>query len=238
MVLSSSGPGAGDRAASLTLAVALHALVFAVAAILAEPVPHATVRAAPEPKFEVRLWRVPFSAAAAASAPGRRRAGVPKAWGERPPQRAEVPGELRVSEREIIDQGSGVTMTIEGGADPDVRGDSARRGPPLDNDRRWLRMQVWVGSTLTAPRPSAWCVPRVPQMPEEAIEGGITGRVEVTYEVDAQGVVGAIGMEGSPPPLLAGAVHSWLSGCLFEPAIQDGRRAAARVRQAFVFKIR
>jgi outer membrane biosynthesis protein TonB len=99
-------------------------------------------------------------------------------------------------------------------------------------------MQVWVGSTLTAPRPSAWCVPRVPQMPEEAIESGITGRVEVTYEVDAQGVVGAIGMEGSPPPLLAGAVRGWLSGCLFEPAIQDGRRAASRVRQAFVFKIR
>ena len=71
-------------------------------------------------------------------------------------------------------------------------------------------------------------------MPEEALEG----RVEVVDEVDREGVVGAIELEGPAPHRLAQAVRVWLRGCLFDPAVQDGRRTAARVRQAFVFRIR
>ena len=118
-------------------------------------------------------------------------------------------------------------------AEPE-RGDSGRRGPSLGGER-WLRLDVWVPSQAAAPRPSDYCVPRVPEMPEEAVERGIAGRVEVAYDVDQDGVVTAVTVDDAPL-LLANAVRRWLQGCLFEPGIQDGRRAPARVRQAFVFK--
>jgi hypothetical protein len=223
----------------VALAVALHAAAVALAVFLREPARKISPAPAPPKPFPVRLWRLPSPVATGAPARVPRRASAPRAWGA-PAAQAEPARELRVPEREIIDQGHGVTMTIEGGgaADAGEPGDSARRGPPLNPDRRWLRMVVWVGSTLTAPRPSQYCVPRIPEMPEEAVELGITGRVEASYEVDARGVVGEIAVEGSPPPLLAEAVRRWLSGCLFEPSVQDGRRTPARVRQTFVFRIR
>src|SRR5438270_423864 len=74
------------------------------------------------------------------------------------------------------------------------------------------------------------------EMPEQAVDREITGRVEVSYDVDADGVVTSVEADG--PFLLARSVRRWLEGCLFEPSIQGGRRTAAHVKQAFVFRIR
>ena len=219
-----------DRALAIVVAIALHAGVIALALSLPRQARPAIAAAAPD--LPVQFWRIPPAAATPAARPGRHR-GQPAAI-------APPAAELIVPEREIIDQGHGVTMTIQGGSSADAgveeAGDSARRGPPHAGER-WLRFEVWVPSVATAPRPSDYCVPRKPEMPEEAADLGITGRFEVSYDVDAEGVVSGVAVEAGAPSILSRAVRSWLKGCLFEPATQDGRRAPARVKQTFVFRI-
>jgi hypothetical protein len=223
---------ARERGIAIAVALALHGLALAAAFALAPQRAASAFR--PARDFAVRLLH--FPQAAARPPPGPSRRGLSLA----PAPSAAVTAELIVPEREIIDQGHGVTMTIEGGSAADAgvpeAGDSGRRGPPLPAER-WLRLEVRVPSSLTAPRPSAYCLPREPDMPEEAIERGITGRVEVSYEVDADGVAGSIATAPGSPEILSHAVRRWLTGCLFEPARQDGRRTSARVRQAFLFRI-
>jgi hypothetical protein len=221
------GPSAADRAAGIAVAVALHAAVLLVAAVSAAQAGR-RLRPAPRPStIPVRIVRLARALAGHAPSPAPR-GGAPRG--------APVPlTPVRVAEREIIHHGNGTTMTIEGGADAGVPALEEPSPPrPRLADERWLRMDVWVGAPPSAPHPSRYCAPARPLMPEEPLEG----RVEVVYEVDRDGVVGAIDFEGPAPHLLARSVRAWLRGCLFDPAVQDGRRTAARVRQAFVFRIR
>jgi hypothetical protein len=217
------GPSAPDRAAGIAVALALHAAVLALAGLC---VPVGVPALAPPRRpswIPVRIVRLAHAFARHGPSPQAR--GVPGPVAVAP---------VRVGEREIILQPSGVTMTIEGGADAGVPALEEPSPPrPRPADERWLRMDVWVGAPPSAPHPSRWCAPARPSMPDEPLEG----RVEVVYEVDRDGVVGAIDFEGPAPHLLARSVRAWLRGCLFDPAQQDGHRVAARVRQAFVFKI-
>jgi hypothetical protein len=220
------GPSAPDRAAGIAVAVALHAAALLVAvAWHAEPGRGVAPPSRP-PWIPVRVFGVVHASAGHAPAPEPRGPA---------PRAAPLPAApVRVAEREVIHHGSGLTMTIEGGVDagvPALEEPSPPRSRPAGE--RWLRMDVWVGVPPSAPHPSRWCAPARPSMPEEAREG----RVEVVYEVDREGVVGAIEFEGAGPPLLLRSVRAWLRGCLFDPAVQDGHRVPARVRQAFVFRI-
>lgn len=227
------GPSAPDRAAGIAVAVALHAAVLVLAGVSTA---HAGRGVGPAPRpawIPVRIVRLAHAVAGHAPSPvprGGRPRGVP------------VPvAPVQVAEREIIQHGDGRTMTIEGGADAGVaavlsardaaEGEEPSPPRPRPADERWLRMDVWVGTPPSAPHPSKWCEPARPDMPDQ----GPGGRVEVVYEVDPEGVVRAIEVEGRAPFLLARSVRTWLRGCLFDPAVQDGRRVAARVRQTFLF---
>lgn len=222
-----------DRVVAVVAAIALHAGVIDLALSLRR-VALPPIRLSDPGIPRIQFWRLP-QAAAVPSARSERRGRGSAAHAPAPA------AEVLLPEREIIDQGHGVTMTIEGGSSSDAgvsaEGDPAQRGPPLSGEQ-WLRLEVRVPSITTAPRPSDYCVPREPEMPEQAVERSITGRVEVSYEVDADGVVSSIALERDAPLLLSRSVKSWLQGCLFEPATQDGRRVPARVKQAFVFRIR
>src|SRR5207244_670670 len=109
---------------------------------------------------------------------------------------------------------------------------------PALGGERWLRLDVWVPSQAAAPRPSDYCVPRVPEMPEEAVERGIAGRVEVAYDVDQDGVVTAVTVDDAPL-LLANAVRRWLQGCRPEPpraqssSALPALKAASRLRSTW-----
>jgi hypothetical protein len=131
-----------------------------------------------------------------------------------------------LAEREIIDEGNGVTMTIEG-------------NPSEQPEQQWLEMDVWVSSEpVVPPHPSDFCVPGQPRMPDRAIEHELTGKVTATYLVDTAGVAVAIQLQPGAPPILARAVSDWLHGCLFVPAHQGGKRTTALVKQSFLFEIR
>ncbi|MGE5047384.1 MAG: hypothetical protein ACM3PC_02365 [Deltaproteobacteria bacterium] len=230
------GPSAPDRAAGIAVAVAVHAAVLLLAGISTA---HAGRGVGPAPRpawIPVRIVRLAHAVAGHAPSPAPR-GGAPRA--------VPVPvTPVRVAERELIQHRNGLAMTIEGGADAGVPATGGSAGSPAIEqpspprtrpaDERWLRMDVWVGAPPSAPHPSRYCAPARPVMPEDALEG----RVEVVYEVDRDGVVRDIEFEGPAPHLLARSVRAWLRGCLFDPAVQDGRRTAARVRQAFVFRIR
>ncbi|HEY6908418.1 MAG TPA: hypothetical protein VI356_03545 [Myxococcales bacterium] len=232
--MSRLGPSAPDRAAGIAVAVALH---LAALLLAGNSTAHAgsPAGAAPRPAWiPVRIVRL--AQAAAGHAPS----AVPR--GAAPRAVPVPPTPVRVAEREFIQHRNGLAMTIEGGADaPATSGSPGSPAieqpsppPPRPADERWLRMDVWVGAPPSAPHPSRYCAPARPVMPDDALEG----RVEVVYEVDRNGVVGDIEFEGPAPHLLARSVRAWLRGCLFDPAVQGGRRTAARVRQAFVFRIR
>jgi hypothetical protein len=210
-----------ERAVAVLVAVALHVGVIAAALSLPRTRP-ASLPPSPAPP-PLRLWVL--QRAAAASPPARQ-------VGRGPASALQVP------EREIIDEGHGVTLTIQGGsgADAGVAGPGIATPPAAE---RWLRAEVWVpAGPQTAPRPSDYCLPREPEMPELAVERNITGRVEVSYTVDADGVVGEVALLSDAPLVLSRAVRGWLQGCLFEPATLGSKRMPARVTQTFVFKIR
>lgn len=227
------GPSTPDRAAGIAVALALHAAALFLAS-MSIAYPGRRVGYAHRPAWiPVRIVRLAHAFAGHAPSP------VPRGG---PPRGVPVPVvPVRVAEREIIQHGHGRTMTIEGGADAGVpavlsardtaEGEELSPPRPRPADERWLRMDVWVGAPPSAPHPSKWCEPARPDMPEQ----GPGGRVEVVYEVDREGVVRAIDVEGHAPFLLARSVRTWLRGCLFDPAVQDGRRVAARVRQTFLF---
>jgi hypothetical protein len=141
-----------------------------------------------------------------------------------------IPVELHVAEREIIDEGNGVTMTIEGMPPPGAP-------PPPPKVEQWLEMDVWV-DPITPPRPGDFCVPGQPRMPDFAVDHDLTGKVTATYLVDSDGAVADVMLVPGAPSILAHAVTDWLHGCLFVPARQGGKRTAARVKQSFLFEIR
>lgn len=214
-----------DRALGILFALALHAAVVALALRMT---PHSPAPPPPkpsEPPFLIHAWR-------AASVPK----DAPARHAPHPP-----PAAVQIAEREIIDRGNGVTMTIEGGpAGPVDAGVTPPEVPivPPHAAERWLRAEVWVpAGPDVAPHPGDYCTPRKPEMPEFAVERSITGRVEVSYIVDSQGVVSSVTQENAAPVVLSRAVRGWLTGCLFEPARESGRRVPARVKQTFVFKI-
>ena len=212
---------ARDRALAVLFALALHAALLSFA-LRSAPRPPAPPPPAVLPPLH--LW--PLALASTKTPPSR----------HAPPH--AVVAQL-VAEREIIDQGHGVTMTIEGGGGPWFDPEVIAPQPALHPSERWLSVQVVVpAGPSRAPRPSEFCAPKEPEMPEIAVERSITGRVDVTYIVDADGVVSGVAQEGDAPLVLSRAVRGWLSGCLFDPAIESGRRVPARVRQTFVFKIR
>ena|SRR5438105_8784601 len=218
-----------ERAISILVALGLHAAAIALAMALPRPATAIPVDLiAPENPVSIRRLQRPPTGNT--PAPPRR--------GARSHARAQPPAEIFLPEREIIDQGHGVIMTIEGGSSadagvPEASGDSAPRGPPPAG-QQWLRLEVWMPGPASAPRPSIYCAAL--EMPEQAVDREITGRVEVSYDVDADGVVTSVEADG--PFVLARSVRRWLEGCLFEPSIQGGRRTAAHVKQAFVFRIR
>jgi hypothetical protein len=227
------GPSAPDRAAGIAVAVALHTAVLLLASM---SIADRGRRAGDAPRrawIPVRIVRLAHAFAGHAPSPAARGG---------PPRGVPVPvAPVRVAEREIIQHGNGRTLTIEGGAAAGVPAVPGKRDAaegeepppprPRPADERWLRMDVWVGVPPSAPHPSKWCEPARPDMPDQ----GPGGRVEVVYEVDRDGMVRVVEVEGGAPVLLARAVRAWLRGCLFDPAIQDGRRVAARVRQTFLF---
>ena len=199
----------------MLLALALHAAVLAIALQIARPAPPLVIA---DPQYPP-LHFYPIALA-------------PKVVRHGP--RHGPPAAVQIAEREIIDQGHGVTMTIQGGSSVDAGVPEAPHA-----SERWLSAEVWVPMGPTrAPEPSPYCAPKEPEMPEIAVERSITGRVEVTYVVDSDGVVSGVTQEGDAPLVLSRAVRGWLQGCLFEPALEAGRRVPARVRQTFVFKIR
>jgi hypothetical protein len=221
------GPSAPDRAAGIAVAVTLHAAALLVAIAWSASPGRGVAPPRRAAWIPVRVFRLAHAAEG--------RAPAPEASGSAPRSVPSPPAPVRVAEREVIRHGNGLTMTIEGGSDAGVPAlEEASPPRPRPAGERWLRMDVWVGAPPSAPHPSRWCAPARPSMPEEPLEG----RVEVVYEVDREGVVGAIELDGPAPPLLARSVRAWLRGCLFDPAQQDGQRVAARVRQAFVFRIR
>ena len=216
-----TGPSPLERSAAIAVALALHLLLIEFwpwqAPGISSPPP------AP-PVIPVGFYRIPRAAVAAAPPQllGRRASA-----GVRVSPHGAIPTEVRVAEREVIDEGNGVTMTIEG-------------NPPSPTaEPHWLEMDVWVSAQpISPPHPSDFCVPGQPLMPELAIDHELTGKVTATYLVDPAGVATRIEIESGAPPILARAVSDWLHGCLFVPAHQGGKRTTARVKQSFLFEIR
>ena len=74
-------------------------------------------------------------------------------------------------------------------------------------------------------------------MPEQARLMGITGAVVARYVVHADGRVGEVQiLNPSAPPVLIGAVRTFLEGCPFIPSLVNGNPVAVRVEQPFVFR--
>ena len=218
-----TGPSPLERSAAIAVALLLHlALVvfwpWQAPAIQRPPPPQA-------PIIPIAILRISHAAVATPPQLLGRRASLPV----RASPHGSIPTELRVAERESIDQGNGVTMTIEG--------NPPREQPPPPP--QWLEMDVWVSSEpVVPPHPSGFCVPGQPLMPDRAIDRELTGRVTATYLVDTAGVAAEIAIEPGAEPILARAVSDWLHGCLFVAAHQGGKRTAARVKQSFLFEIR
>ena len=85
--------------------------------------------------------------------------------------------------------------------------------------------------------PQADCQPAKPLAPEQAIQLGITGTVEVEYVVYADGHVGGVNLKSAAHPALGEAVKSWLEGCSHLAGAADGRPVALRVKQLYIFKM-
>ncbi|HUJ29580.1 MAG TPA: energy transducer TonB [Myxococcales bacterium] len=206
-----------ERGWAFLIALALHAAVVALA-MQVGPRPSPPVRPL-EPQAPLHRWK-----AAPGKSPATGRHGVPH----------PVAPSL-VAEREIIDQGNGVTLSIEGGPWLQPAADEPEASPHAAE--RWLRAEIFVPTAPdTAPRPSDYCRPL--EMPEFAADREITGRVEVEYTVDSWGIASDVVQARDAPLVLSNAVRAWLAGCAFEPATDQGRPVPARVRQAFVFKIK
>jgi Gram-negative bacterial TonB protein C-terminal len=204
--------------AAVSASIALHAAVLLLAVQL---------RRRPEPLqiLPIEMWRTLRGPRVAPPSAQSGRQGSLRGASQTVAPR----GEVRLPEREIIDQGHGITMTIDA-AEP-----SPDAGTP--EPARWLSMDVLVEPPLVPPRPSPFCVPEQPRMPALAVEHDITGRVDAEFVVDDQGVVVQMTFEPGAPSILQRSVREWLRGCLFTPAQQGGRRAAAHVRQAFLFEV-
>jgi hypothetical protein len=228
MLRARSGPSPLERAAATAAALLLHVLPCAL-----WPSPGVKLAAlppAPPPSIPVAIIRIPR--AAVATAPillGRRAPAV------RVASRLPSPTQVSVAEREIIDQGHGVTMTIDGELPPPAPPPPV---PPVEKPQEWLQMDVWVPPPVTPPHPSEYCVPGHPQMPQRAYDLDLTGRVSATWLVDTDGVATNVDIARGATPLLARAVRDWLQGCLFVPAQQGGKRTTAVLKQSFLFEIR
>jgi hypothetical protein len=219
-----TGPSPLERSAAIAVALLLH---LALIEFWPWQAPGTPSRPAAPPVIPVGFYRIPRAAVVAAPPQllGRRASA-----GVRASPHGTIPTEVRVAEREVIDQGNGVTMTIEGNPPPPLA------EPPKPE---WLEMDVWVAAQpISPPRPSGFCVPGQPPMPDLAIDHEMTGKVTASYLVDLAGVATQIEIEGGAPPVLARAVSDWLHGCLFLPAHQGGKRTIARVKQSFLFEIR
>jgi hypothetical protein len=211
-----------ERLAATAAAIALHGFALASLPWWA-PARDARPQASAPAVIPIRVLRLPnFAVVPPPMLPGRRALGVRRSF------HGALPAEVRVAEREIIDQGHGVTMTIEGEPPP----------PSPDPAPRWLQMDVWVAQPVVAPHPSDYCLPRKPRMPDRAIDHEVAGRVTASYLVDEDGVAVEVSVEPGAPPILARAVRDWVKGCLFVPAQQGGKRTSARVKQSFLFEIR
>ena len=218
-----------ERGWAFLIALVLHAAVVALALQIRPPAP--PPRPIEELPLPLRLWK----SAAAAPAQVTRHA---------PPHPIDA---ALIPEREVIAQGHGVTMTIQGGGRSydsyksydsyesyDSAGGVSIAAHPAEP---WLWAEVFVPTAPdTAPRPSDYCRPL--EMPEFAADREITGRVEMEFTVDSDGVASGIVQQRDAPLALSKAVRAWLAGCAFEPATERGRPVPARIRQTFVFKIR
>jgi outer membrane biosynthesis protein TonB len=72
-------------------------------------------------------------------------------------------------------------------------------------------------------------------MPEEARQLDLSGDVLARYDVAPDGTVAGVEVDPRAEPVLAEAVRSWLRGCLFDPAVQDGRSVPGHAEQTFRF---
>jgi hypothetical protein len=226
-----SGPTPLERTVAIAAALALHILPFALwpspGVKLAPPPPLAA------PSIPVAIIRIPHTAIATAPLSLGRRV----ATAVHPVQRRRTPAAVSVAEREIIDQGNGVTMTIDG-IFPPPPAPPPDPPPEAEKPQEWLQMDVWVAPPVTPPYPSEYCVPSHPQMPARAFDLDMTGRVSATWTVDTDGVANDVDIVRGAPPLLTRAVRDWLHGCLFVPAQQGGKRTTAVLKQSFLFEIR
>jgi hypothetical protein len=121
----------------------------------------------------------------------------------------------------------------------EAEGDSARRAPASDRGLRWLALELELAAApalqAQPAAPSKYCVPRAPAMPEEARQQDLSGDVFARYDVAPDGTVAAVEVDPRAEPVLAEAVRSWLRGCLFDPAVQDGRSVPGQGEQTFRF---
>ena len=85
--------------------------------------------------------------------------------------------------------------------------------------------------------PQADCRPGKPLAPDQAIQLGITGTVEVEYIVYADGRVGGVTLKSQAHPALGEAVKSWLEGCSHVAGAVEGKPIALRVKQLYIFKM-
>ena len=242
------------RAAAVLISLALHAVAALVAvALSASPrTPPRTSQEQPVPiPVTVKHGQTAGQRGAPTEEPARRGARATRRESRQHgrPQFAETieaqaPAPVVAAAR----PGIGVT-TIEGARlsvvspisprEPEADGDSSRRASPDRADpTQWSTLLLVGSGRARTPAPSRFCVPRAPAMPAEAVEQDLGGRVVARYDVGVDGVASAIEFVNRPPEALAGAVRAWLRGCLFEPALLNGRPVPARQEQSFLFVLR
>lgn len=76
-----------------------------------------------------------------------------------------------------------------------------------------------------------------PNIPQEAIDNGIGGRIEVKFVVDTLGVVSDVEVTSGPKELWEMAVRVIKKSGRWEPAIQNGRKVKSYKRQPIIVQI-
>lgn len=230
------------RAAAMLFSLALHALAVVAAGTLWAARPALAMRAgSADAVAPVRPVRVPQQRRPALA----QRTGAPPQERDRRRSAGALALALRThahaqpDETKAAPQLPAPAALAVSRAAPPADGDSARRPRPGRQDLvPWSTLRIVETGQARAPAPSPFCVPRAPAMPEEAVEQEVSGRVVARFDVGVSGVVSQIEFVNRPPEALAGAVRDWLRGCLFEPAMLNGRRVPARQEQSFLFILR
>jgi TonB family protein len=98
-----------------------------------------------------------------------------------------------------------------------------------------MQAPAMVITSFKTPQPD--CRPGKPLAPEQAVQLGITGTVQVEYTVYADGHVGRVNVKSEAHPALGEAVKTWLEGCSHIAGANEGRPLALRVKQLYIFRM-